>query len=371
MSSSNPSIDSARITAYTIPTETPESDGTADWDSTTVVLVELTAGGVSGLGFSYASEAASAVARQLLEKVVGGRNVFDLPAIHHGMGRLARNWGRPGLVSSAIAAVDIALWDLKCRLLDQPLITVLGKTRDQVNAYGSGGFTSYSEKQLIDQLTGWADDGFTAVKMKIGRDAALDVDRVTAVRRALGDRTEIYVDANGAYDRKQALRSSHMFGELGVTWFEEPVTSDDRIGLHMLVEHAPPNIRIAAGEYIYVLDDARLLVEATAVDVLQVDVTRCGGITNFLKVSDLAEICHVPLSAHTSPSVHASLCCSSIPAMNVEYFLDHQRIEAMLFDGAVRAERGYLRPDASRPGIGLELKRKDAERFVVFDKQVM
>ncbi len=286
------------------------------------------------------------------------------------MDRLARNWGRPGLVSNAISAVDIALWDLKAKLLGRSLLDLLGKCRDSITAYGSGGFTSYTEKQLVDQLTGWANEGFRAVKMKIGRDAEADVQRVAAVRRALGQKTEIYVDANGAYDRKQALKSSRFFSEFEVTWFEEPVSSDDRAGLHLLVEQAPPSMRIAAGEYIYVLDDARLLVEAQAVDVLQVDVTRCGGITTFMKVSDLAEICHLPLSAHTAPSIHATLCCASMPAMNVEYFFDHQRIEAMLFEGAVRAKNGFLEPDSARPGLGLELKRKDGEPFQVFHADV-
>ncbi len=360
------SITSARISAYTIPTETPEADGTADWDSTTVVVVEITADNSRGLGFSYASEAAAKVAQQLIEKVVLGRDAFDIPAIHHAMDRLSRNWGRPGMVSSAIAAVDIALWDLKAKALGQSLLTLLGRTRDAISAYGSGGFTSYTEAQLINQLTGWADQGFRAVKMKIGRDADADMQRVAAVRRALGNKPEIYVDANGAYDRKQALKTSRFFDEFGVTWFEEPVSSDDRVGLHFLMERAPAAIRIAAGEYIYVLDDARLLVEAEAVDVLQVDVTRCGGITNFLKISDLAEICHLPLSAHTAPSIHATLGCASLPAINVEYFYDHERIEAMLFDGAVRARNGFLEPDASRPGLGLELKREDARPFQVF-----
>jgi L-alanine-DL-glutamate epimerase-like enolase superfamily enzyme len=360
------SIRAFRIAAYTIPTEAPEADGTADWDSTTAVIVELMAGNETGLGFSYASEAAASVAKQLIEKTVLHRNVFDIPAIHYAMDKLARNWGRPGLVSSAIAAVDIALWDLKARLLAQPLLTVLGRCRDEITAYGSGGFTSYTEKQLLAQLTGWANEGFRAVKMKIGRDAGEDIRRVNAVHRALGQTVELYVDANGAYDRKQALRSSRLFSALGVTWFEEPVTSDDRVGLRLLVKNAPPEIRIAAGEYIYVLDDARLLVEAQAVDVLQLDVTRCGGISNFLKISDLAEICHLPLSAHTSPSIHATLCCASLPAMNVEYFFDHQRIEAMLFDGAIRAQNGILKPDCSRPGLGLELKRRDARQFQVF-----
>jgi L-alanine-DL-glutamate epimerase-like enolase superfamily enzyme len=359
-------IRSAIVSAYTIPTETPEADGTADWDSTTVVTVELTAGSARGLGFTYTNEAAAKVAQQLVEKVVLGRNPFDIPAIHHAMDRLSRNWGRPGLVSTAIAAIDIALWDLKAKLFGRSLLSLLGKFRGSVLAYGSGGFTSYREKQLLDQLTGWANDGFSAVKMKIGRDAAADVERVASVRRALGNKTELYVDANGAYQRKQALQCCESFNELGVTWFEEPVTSDDLVGLRLLVEHAPASIRIAAGEYIYVHDDARALAEAKAVDVLQVDVTRCGGITNFLKISDLAESCHLPLSAHTAPSIHATLCCSASPAINVEYFYDHQRVEAMLFDGAVRARNGSLEPDTSRPGLGLELKSEDAQPFQVF-----
>jgi L-alanine-DL-glutamate epimerase-like enolase superfamily enzyme len=359
-------VTSGTIFAFTIPTETPEADGTADWDSTTVVMVELLADHLMGLGFTYANEAAASVAKQLVEKAVVGRDAFEIPCLHHAMDRVSRNWGRPGLVSSAMAAVDVALWDLKARLLGQPLLRVLGKCRDEVDAYGSGGFTSYTEKELLDQLTGWASEGFRAVKMKIGRDPDADVRRVRAVRSALGDKTEIYVDANGAYDRKAALRASQVFADLGVTWFEEPVTSDDREGLRLMVEQTPAGIRIAAGEYIYVLDDARLLVQAGGVDVLQADVTRCGGITNFMKIGDLAEISHLPLSAHTAPSIHAPLCCASLTAINVEYFHDHQRIEAMLFDGAVRAQNGILKPDCSRPGIGLELKRPDAEKFQVF-----
>lgn len=354
-----------RVSAYAIPTETPEADGTADWDSTTVVVVELSAGNATGLGFAYANEAAALVAQQLLKKVVEGQSPFAIAAIHHLLDRQCRNWGRPGLVSSAIAAIDIALWDLKARLLDVALITLLGKARDCVTAYGSGGFTSYSEKQLLDQLTGWADEGFPAVKMKIGRNASEDLLRVAAVRKALGNRTELFVDANGAYDSKQAMRSSYAFQDYGVTWFEEPVSSDDQAGLNYLVREGPPAVRIAAGEYIYTLDDARILVEAEAIDVLQADVTRCGGITNFLKISDLAEIKHLPLSAHTSPSVHATLCCALQPAINVEYFFDHQRIEPMLFDGAIRARKGMLTPDTSALGLGLVLKRTDVQNFEV------
>lgn len=368
--SSETKITSAVVTAFRIPTDQPEQDGTAEWDATVVVVVELTAAGVTALGFAYAAEAAAHVAHDLVKKEVLGKDAFDIPSIHSKMDRLARNWGRPGLVSSAISAVDIALWDLKARLLKLPLISLLGKMRDDVAAYGSGGFTSYSDKELLDQLTGWAADGLRFVKMKIGRDPHDDMQRVAAVQNALDGRAELFVDANGAYTRKQALYLSERFGDLGVTWFEEPVTSDDRIGLHLLVEHAPPIMNIAAGEYCYVLDDARLLIEAQAVDVLQADVTRCGGVTNFLKIGNVCETYHLPLSAHTSPSIHATLCCALVPAMNVEYFHDHSRIEQMIFDGAIRPVNGNLKPDTSRPGLGLELKRADAKPHLVFSTEI-
>ncbi len=366
MRSSDARITAGKISAFAIPTDQPESDGTAEWDSTTVVLVELTAAGVTGLGLSYANAAAAHVAQELAQRVILNQDAFDIPSLHSALDRRVRNWGRPGLVSSAISAIDICLWDLKARLLQRPLLTLLGKMRDEIAAYGSGGFTSYTERQLVDQLTGWASDGLRFVKMKIGREPEKDIERVSAVQKALAGRAELYVDANGAYQRKQALEKSRQFGDLGVTWFEEPVTSDDRIGLHMMVEHAPAIMNIAAGEYCYVLDDARLLIEAEAVDVLQADVTRCGGITNFLKIGHACEIYHLPLSAHTSPSVHATLGCALVSAINVEYFHDHARIEEMIFDGAIRPAGGNLKPDLSRPGLGLELKRADAEKFQTF-----
>lgn len=338
-------ITAGRVSAYTVPTDKqPESDGTAVWDSTTIVVVELIASGTTGLGYSYANEAAANVAEELIKKEILRGDAFDIPSLHSSMDRKVRNWGRPGLVASAISAVDTCLWDLKARLLNVPLLSLLGKVRDEIQAYGSGGFTSYTEKELLDQLTGWADEDFSCVKMKIGTRPEQDVPRVAAVQRALKGRAQLYVDANGAYDRQQALHKAQQFGDLGVTWFEEPVTSDDRTGLHLLVERAPAVMKVAAGEYIYTLDDARLLIEAQAVDVMQTDVTRCGGVTNFIKIGHLCDISHYPYSAHTAPSIHATLCWALAPAMNVEYFHDHVRIEHMFFDGALTARNGMLKP---------------------------
>jgi L-alanine-DL-glutamate epimerase-like enolase superfamily enzyme len=364
-------ITAGRVSAYTVPTDKqPESDGTAEWNSTTMVIVELTSQGVTGLGYSYAHEAAATVAQDLIQKEILGRDPIDIPSLHSAMDRKVRNWGRPGLVASAISAVDTSLWDLKARLLQLPLLSLLGKVRDQIQAYGSGGFTSYTEKELLNQLTGWSDEGFLAVKMKIGTHPEDDVPRVKAVQKALNGKTQLYVDANGAYDRQQALHKAEQFGELGVTWFEEPVTSDDRIGLHMMVERAPGVMKIAAGEYNYTLDDARLLIEAQAVDVMQTDVTRCGGVTNFIKIGHLCDISHYPYSAHTAPSIHATLCCALSPAMNVEYFHDHVRIEHMFFEGAITAKNGMLTPNISAHGLGLQLKQSDADKFKVSNIEI-
>ncbi len=361
-------ITSGKVSAYTVPTDQQpeETDGTGAWSSTTIVIVELTAAGITGLGYSYANEAAAKISHELIEKKIIGKNPSDIPALHMQLDRLVRNWGRPGLVSSAISAIDTCLWDLRARLLDLPVVLLLGKARDEVTAYGSGGFTSYTEKQLIDQLTGWASEGFKFVKMKIGRDASADVQRVAAVQKALEGRAELFVDANGAYSRKVALEQAKRFGDVGVTWFEEPITADDRIGLHLLVDRAPAIMNIAAGEYNYTLDDARLLIEAQAVDVMQSDVTRCGGVTNFVKIGNVCETYHYPFSAHTAPSLHSSLCCSIESAMNVEYFHDHARIEHMFFDGAASAKSGNLKPDLARPGFGLAFKKPDAQKFEVF-----
>ncbi len=359
-------ITSGRVSAYTVPTDKqPETDGTAEWNSTTIVIVELTSQGVTGLGYTYANEAAGKVAEELIQKEVLGGQAFDIQSLHSAMDRKVRNWGRPGLVAGAISAIDTCLWDLKARLLQLPLLSLLGKVRDRIHAYGSGGFTSYTEKELLHQLTGWADEGLSCVKMKIGTHPEEDVPRVRAVQKALAGKAQLYVDANGAYDRQQALHKAEQFGDLGVTWFEEPVTSDDRIGLRFMVERAPAVMKIAAGEYNYTLDDARLLIEAQAVDVLQTDVTRCGGVTNFIKIGHLCDISHYPYSAHTAPSIHATLCCALSPAMNVEYFHDHVRIEHMFFDGAITAKNGLLKPDLSASGLGLALKRADAEKFKV------
>lgn len=358
-----PLIESIDAQAYTVPTEAPESDGTASWDSTTLVLVELTGAGLNGLGFTYTSPAAVEVIRGRLVSVIRGSSILDIPKLQSVMKSAVRNDGRPGIASAAIAAVDIALWDLKARLLDLPLVHLLGQARDSIPAYGSGGFTSYALERLQEQVHGWAQSGFTMIKMKVGRRPDQDRERVRTAREAAGPAAELFVDANGAYTQKQALLKAQEFAEYGVVWFEEPVSSDDLAGLCLLHDRAPAGMEIAAGEYGYDATYFRRMLASGAVDVLQADATRCGGITGFLAAGSLCEAFHLPLSAHTAPSVHLHPCCSLPNARHVEYFHDHVRLEQMFFEGAARACDGLLRPDFSRPGLGLELKRPDTNRY--------
>jgi L-alanine-DL-glutamate epimerase-like enolase superfamily enzyme len=351
------------VAAFTIPTDRPESDGTLAWDATPVVLVEVAAGRARGLGYTYAGEAAAKLIASALAPEVEGRDPFDLPACWEAMRHAIRNLGRPGVASMAIAAVDNALWDLKARLLDLPLAKLLGQVRPAAPVYGSGGFTSYTLPQLQQQLAGWAEQGIAAVKMKVGREPDRDVERVRAAREAIGDRVALYVDANGAYSRQQALAFAQRFAELGVSWFEEPVSSDDLDGLHWLRERIPPGMEIAAGEYGYDLDYFRAMLAAGAVHVQQADASRCAGVSEFCRVGALCAAFHTPLSAHTAPALHLHPGCALPPLRNLEYFHDHVRVESILFDGVPALRHGQLWPALDRPGFGLELKRRDARRY--------
>ena len=357
-------IERIDVSAYTIPTDAPESDGTLAWSSTTMVLVSATAGNRTGIGYSYANRATAVLVHDTLVNEVQGRDALDVAGAWTAMIASIRNLGRPGISSMAVAAVDNALWDLKCKLLDVPLVALLGAGRASIPVYGSGGFTSYTLERLQKQLGDWARDGIRMVKMKIGRESDADIARVRAAREAIGPKTALFVDANGAYSRKQALGFAQAFVELGVTWFEEPVPSDDLEGLRLIRDDAPPWIDIAAGEYGYDIVYFRRMCEAGAVDVLQADATRCAGVTGFLQAADVATSYHLPLSSHCAPSIHAHPCCA-VGARHLEYFHDHVRIERMLFDGVLEPVDGALWPARDRPGFGLTFKSADAQRYAI------
>ena len=364
MSRSEAPITNVRARAYTIPTDRPEADGTFAWDSTTLVVVHAEGGGKTGLGYTYTHESIVALIESKLKAVVSGTDAMDPPAAFTSMQRAVRNFGREGLAATAISAVDAALWDLKARLLDLPLCTLLGRVRDAVAIYGSGGFTTYSLDEVEEQLCGWAErDGCRWVKMKIGTHPDDDPVRVGKAAIALNKRASLFVDANGGYTVKQAFAMAEAFSANNVGWFEEPVSSDDLEGLRLVRHRAPAGMDIAAGEYGYDIDYYRRIFAAGAVDVIQADVTRCGGVTGFLQVAALADAHHIDLSGHCAPSLHLHVACAAPRLRHLEWFHDHVRIEHMLFDGAPHPSDGKIKPDPTRPGCGLELKRDEAERW--------
>jgi L-alanine-DL-glutamate epimerase-like enolase superfamily enzyme len=365
MRASAPTIERVVASAFRIPTDAPEADGTLSWDHTTLVVAEVSAAGATGLGYTYAGTQSARLIVDVLAELVVGADPFAIPRAWDKMFAAVRNLGVRGVCANAISAVDAALWDLKARLFDQPLVRLLGASRDAVPIYGSGGFTSYSGEQLTEQFSGWiADAGCRWVKMKVGSEPEKDVARVKMARAAIGS-AGLFVDANGAYARKQALEFADRFADFGVSWFEEPVSSDDLEGLRLLRDRAPAQMEIAAGEYGYEPFYFRRMLDAGAVDVIQADATRCCGITGFLRAASLADAATIPLSAHTAPALHLHVCCAAPRLRHIEWFHDHVRIEHMLFDGAPVPIKGMISPDLSRPGHGLEFKRADAVRFAI------
>jgi L-alanine-DL-glutamate epimerase-like enolase superfamily enzyme len=342
----------------TLPTDRPESDGTLAWDATTMVIAEVRAGGETGIGYSYGDAAIAAVIDGTLAGVVTGMDALAPGAAWAAMTRAVRNSLASGLCAYAISAIDVALHDLKARLLGVALADLLGRWHDGVEIYGSGGFTSYPLDALRAQAEGWMELGLRRVKIKVGRDPAADPARLDAVRSAIGAEVALMVDANGAFTPAPALAAAHgTYAERGVSWFEEPVSSDDPAGLRRVRDGAPAGMAIAAGEYASDVFGLRRLLDAGAVDVLQADVTRCGGVTGLLRADALAKAHNVPLSAHCAPAVSAHVLAACETAIHIEYFHDHVRAEAAFFDGVPEPAGGRLHPDRERPGLGLTLRR--------------
>jgi L-alanine-DL-glutamate epimerase-like enolase superfamily enzyme len=347
-------IERIDVDAYTVDTPGPEADGTLRWDATTAVVVHAHARDTVGIGWTYSSAAAAAVITELLGPVVTGRDAFDVAGAAEAMHRSARNVGTRGLVAQAQSAVDIALWDLKAKLRDEPLSSLFGAARAAVPIYGSGGFTNLDDTELAEQVGLWRSLGCTAMKIKIGQDwganPARDLQRVRRLRE-LAPEAALMVDANGGYSTAQARRVGAVLDDLAVVWFEEPVSSDDVDGLALV--RGAVRADVAAGEYVSDLYDARRL--APAVDCLQLDVTRCGGYTGWLAAASIAAAHNLEVSAHCAPALHAPVAAAITNIRHIEYFIDHTRLEPKLFTGLPTAAGGMLTPDTTRPGHGMSL----------------
>jgi L-alanine-DL-glutamate epimerase-like enolase superfamily enzyme len=364
-------VEGVTVHAFEIPTDGPdgqEQDGTMTWSSTTIVLAEARAGDAAGLGYTYGDASVAALISSKLASVVTGLDALAPAAAWRAMFAALRNAGQPGAGAMAVSAVDIALWDLKARLLGQPLYRLLPGFRDEVPVYGSGGFTNYPESRLVSQVAAWAAEGIPRMKIKTSRDPSADPRRLSWVRKEAGDGVELFADANGALTRKSALYWAARFQqEQGVCWFEEPVSSLDVDGLRLVRDRGPAGLDVAAGEYGFLVPDFNAW--AGAVDCLQADVTRCGGITGLLQVGGLAEARQLDLSGHCAPAVSAHALCGVPRVRHLEYFHTHVRLEGMAFEGTLSPSGGALRPDPARPGLGLDVKWRDLGPYRVYGRE--
>ena len=358
-------IEAVHATAYVVPTDSPESDGTSEWASTTLVIVKVEAGGKQGIGYTYGDSSIAKLIQDRFAKLLVAYDAMSIPKRWSDMVTSTKNIGRSGISSTAISAVDIALWDLKAKLLDTPLAMLLGLARPSIPAYGSGGFTTYSQEQLREQLTNWLERGFDKVKIKIGRNKLADVDRVSFAREVIGPNRGLFVDASGAYTRTEALEMIDLLTQWKVSWFEDPIPCDDVDGLRILCQQRPGGVSIAAGEYGFELSYFRRLLQENAIDTLQVDATRCGGITGFLAVANLCDAFGIPLATRSAPALHASLGCVAQRATCLEYSHDHARVEKMFFEGLPLFEKGHLKPDFNLPGLGITFKENDMACYKV------
>ncbi|TKK67233.1 mandelate racemase [Ilyomonas limi] len=356
-------IKTLTTSVYTVPTASPEADGTFEWNSTTMILVELEAGGKKGLGYTYASIAVATLIDKSLKDMVIGKDAMNIIAIRTVLIQHIRNNGVCGIAFMAVSAIDNALWDLKAKIVELPLCTLLGQAKEGMLLYGSGGFTNYTDKQLKKQLEAWLQQEVKYVKMKIGRDEKRDIERVKNAHRIIGNDAALFVDANGAYSARQALYMAEVFSQYNISWFEEPVSSDNLEGLQFIRNGVQHYIQIAAGEYGYQLNYFKHMLSHKAVDVLQADATRCGGISGFLQVGHLCEAFQIPFSSHCAPALHLHAAIALPNFYIAEYFYDHERLESLLFDGVSPPLNGMLTPDLTRPGFGLEFKYQDAEKY--------
>lgn len=347
----------------TIPTIDPTAKGRSQ------LFVHIhTDEGVIGLGMAPGLRAIREVIHENLSPILVGQDPFMIEKLWQDMFWRVRGFGRKGLAFQAIAAIDIALWDLKGKVLNQPIYRLLGPAHESVPIYGSGGWTNYSEAELVAEQTAYVERGIPRVKMKVaknfGQSEREDIERLAAVRDAVGDDVEIYVDANNGYKAKQAIKMSQIFEQFDVAWFEEPVLADDIPGLAQVSQAT--TIPVATGEHEYTKYGFRDLLVAGAVDIVQPDVHRVTGITEWMKVAAMADAFNLPVAPHAVSLVHLH-CAMATPNLKVVEVLgaEEQSNGVWWTEVPPYGDDGTWKPFADRPGLGLEISPDALKNNVV------
>jgi L-alanine-DL-glutamate epimerase-like enolase superfamily enzyme len=321
--------------------------------------------GEVGLGVGVA--ASRSIIQDTLKPLLLGQDALAHEKLWDDMFWRVRGFGRKGVAFSAISSVDIALWDLKAKFFGVPLYRLLGPYTDRVPIYGSGGWTSFSELELVREQVGYVERGIPRVKMKVAKDFGRaedeDLRRLAAVRKAVGDDVEIYVDANNGFYAKQAIGFARRMANYDVRWFEEPVLADDVAGLAAVARAI--DIPVATGEHEYTKYGFKELISQGGADIVQPDVGRVGGVTEWLKVAHLAHAFNLPVAPHAVQLVHLHLACCTPNLKVVEYLGVSEETDRLFYTDFPEPQNGMWSPYPDRPGLGLELNPRAVERYSV------
>jgi len=359
-------ITQVAVNVVRVPVEHPYRAGGRMVDANWHVLARLrTSDGVEGVGYIVYPRAdlmttIASAARELGEQLIG-LSVLEPEAAWERLARRADWVGPGGLLHCALAPLDIAVWDAHGKTLGQPLYRLLGGFRDRLPTYASDGlWYSLSPAELAAAAKTHVAHGFSAVKLRLGREATpdLEVRRVQAVREAVGPDVRIMVDINETWSPLQARRGGRALQEAGIAWLEDPVHHLDFVSLADLRRQL--EIPIAAGEHLYHLDAFRTLLEARAVDVVILDLARVGGVTPWRKIAALAQAHRVPVCGHVVPEIQVHLLASIPHGHQVEYV---PRSEGLL-TAMPKVENGEL-VAPSGPGLGVALDEAAVRRYQV------
>jgi len=334
-----------------------------------VILCINTDLGVTRTGITY-SEVGGNATKLLIEKefinLLIGKDPFQTEFIWDEINQHMRGIGRKGFTYLALSVIDIALWDLKAKSVGLPLYKLLGGHK-KVPIYGSGGWTSYSDKELVDAMMSMVNSGYKTVKMKIGVNAGLspdeDIKRVKLVREKVGNDIGLLVDANNAYTSSVAIYVARNISDCNIYLFEEPVIADDIEGLARV--RVAIDIPVATGEHEYTKYGARDLLINKAADILQFDATKCGGFTEWTKMAILVQAWNLMIAPHAMEYVHMHLLSSIKNGLILEKLIMFEPLDDLVFINPPKPVNGFLKiPE--EPGLGLKLNMKNIKKYCKF-----
>jgi L-alanine-DL-glutamate epimerase-like enolase superfamily enzyme len=335
-------------------------DATRKVESIGFLIVRVrTDSGLEGIGITYnevGGEATQDVIELNMAPRLLGRDPFETEIIYADFVQYMRGVGRKGLTFCALSAIDIALWDLKGKIFDVPLYRLLGGNRTRVPVYASGGWTTYSDEELVAEAMRMVKQGYDKIKLKVGVDGGMnpqrDVARIAKVRDAIGPKTTLILDANNCWTAATAARFANRIKDYDILFLEEPVFADDIPGLAQFKRST--DLPLGTGEHEYTKFGARDLILANAVDVLQLDGARAGGYTEMLKVAAIAQAWNIPIAPHAMENIHLHLAAAVPNAWFVERLLLFEELTSHTFVNAPVPKDGYMEvPDL--PGMGLTL----------------